>query len=239
MRLTPTVALSAAHDRRAIALGTVAALALVLAGCAGSKSATTAASTPAKAATATAETTASSSGATETKASSATATSASGATTPPGTKLALGAPAIVDYQPGVSGKSPTFHIQVTALGIKKAPQSDFNGVELEKAQQGQTPFYVTLQIRNLGAGDLSSEEIQPMVGFQATDDRGQPGQELTILGNFRPCKSNEVPKPFTRGVTYQTCQIFFVGGGGSIVQEEWTGSGGDAYSENPIVWKAG
>jgi hypothetical protein len=30
-----------------------------------------------------------------------------------------------------------------------------------------------------------------------------------------------------------------VGGGGSIVSEKWIGSGGDAYSENPIVWKAG
>jgi len=40
------------------------------------------------------------------------------------------------------------------------------------------------------------------------------------------------------GVTYKTCVIYMVGGGGSIVQEEWTGNGSDAYGENPIVWKA-
>jgi hypothetical protein len=30
-----------------------------------------------------------------------------------------------------------------------------------------------------------------------------------------------------------------VGQGGSIAQVAWTGSGGDAFSEKPIVWKAG
>jgi len=112
-------------------------------------------------------------------------------------------------------------------------------VELEKAQQGQTPYYVTLKIRNEGSGNASAEEGDPAAAFQATDDRGEEGQELSVIGNFRPCESGTQPKQFTKGVTYQTCVIYMVGGGGSIVSEKWTGSGGDAYSENPIVWKAG
>ena len=112
------------------------------------------------------------------------------------------------------------------------------GVELEKSQQGQTPYYVTLRIRNEGPGDASAEEGDPATGFQAIDDRGQDGQELTVIGTFRPCESGTQPKHFTRGVTYVTCLVYLVGVGGSIVQEEWTGSV-DAYTQKPIVWKAG
>jgi hypothetical protein len=154
-----------------------------------------------------------------------------------GTKLPFGTPAIVDYEPGGSPK-PTYRLQLTVLGIKRGSQTELDGVELEKSEQGKTPYYVTLRIQNIGSGDAAAEENQPAAAFQAIDDRGQQGQELTVLGNFRPCPNVNQPKQFTRGVTYQTCVIYMVGGNGSIVQEEWTGNGADAYSENPIAWKA-
>jgi hypothetical protein len=144
----------------------------------------------------------------------------------------------VDYEPGGPPK-PAYRLQLTVLGIKKGSQTELDGVELEKSEQGKTPYYVTLRIENIGSGDAGAEENQPASAFQATDDRGQQGQELTVLGNFRPCPNVTQPKQFTHGVTYQTCVIYMVGGNGSIVGEEWTGSGADAYSENPIVWKAG
>jgi hypothetical protein len=40
-------------------------------------------------------------------------------------------------------------------------------------------------------------------------------------------------------MTYKTCVVYMVGRGGSVAQVEWTGNGGDAYSSDPIVWKAG
>jgi hypothetical protein len=144
----------------------------------------------------------------------------------------------VDYEPGGPPK-PTYRLQLTVLSIKKGSQADLNGVELEKAEQGKTPYYVSLRIQNIGSGDAGAEENQPAASFQATDDRGQQGQELTVLGSFRPCPNVIQPKHFTHGVTYQTCVIYMVGGSGSIVQEEWTGNGVDPYAENPIVWKAG
>ena len=201
--------------------------AVLVAGCGGSSStssSTTAATTTAAAAAATTTTTA--------------AASTSG-TTAPGTKLTPGTPAIVNYKPGVKSNSPTYRMQVTVVSIDKGSPSELNGVELEKAQQGQTPYYVHLRIRNEGAGNVAAEEINPAAGFQATDDRGQPGQELTILGKFRTCETGSVPKQFTKGVTWNTCNLYLVGSGGSIVSASWTGGGGEAYSENPIVWPAG
>jgi hypothetical protein len=237
MRLTPSAASAKRHDLQAFAL--TAAIGLALAACGSSQSGTTKSSSTTTASSAAAPTTASTSTAETTTSSSSTGGAQPGGTTPAGTKLAPGASAIVDYHPGVKATSPTLRLQVSVLSIEKGSQSDLNGVELEKAQRGQTPYYVKLRIRNEGAGDAGAEEGDPAAAFQATDDRGQQGQELSVIGTFRPCESTTVPKPFTRGVTYQTCVIYMVGGGGSIVQEEWTGSGGDAYTENPIVWKAG
>jgi hypothetical protein len=137
----------------------------------------------------------------------------------------------------VKSNSPTYRLRVSVVSITKAPAADLNGIELEKAQQGKTPYYVKLSITNLGEGNASAEDGVPAVGFQTIDDREQEGQELTVLGTFRPCDSGTQPKQFTRGVTYATCQVYLVGGGGSIVKDEWTGSG-DAYTEKPIVWKA-
>lgn len=113
-----------------------------------------------------------------------------------------------------------------------------SGVELSKTQQAQVPYFVKLQTRNLGAGDAAAEGDDPLAEFQAIDDRGGQGQELTILGNFRSCESETLPKHLLKNATYSTCIIYLVGKGGSIAQEAWTGSGGDAFTEKPIVWKA-
>jgi hypothetical protein len=230
MRLTSSTA-----TRRGIWATVLAAtVGLALAGCGGgggAKSGTTQSTSSASASAST------STEAGETTASSTGAAQPAG-TTAPGTNLAPGAPALVDYKPGVSDSSPTYRLQVTVVSMKQGTKAEMAGVELEKAQQGMTPYYVKLRVRNEGAGDASAEDGVPAAGFQAIDDRGQPGQELTVLGNFRPCESGTQPKHFTRGVTFQTCEIYLVGSGGSIVKEEWTG-GGDAYTEKPIVWKAG
>ena len=145
MGLMPTTR----HEIRAIALATAVALALLTCGCGGSGATSSSSSAPAAASTSasTGETTSS---------SPSTGTAQSGGTTPPGTKLALGEPALVDYKPGSESNSPTFHLQVTAVSIRRGSQAEMAGVELEKSQQGQTPYYVTLRIRNEGSGDASA-----------------------------------------------------------------------------------
>jgi hypothetical protein len=233
LRRTSTVAAAMRHDIRTFAAAATVGLALVVSGCGSSG---TSSSSSAPAATTSASTPTSS--ASTTTSSSSTSSAASGGTTKAGTTLSPGETALVDYKPGDESSSPTYRLQLNVLSIKQGSKADLNGVELEKAQQGQTPYYVTLKIRNEGPGNASAEDGVPTASFQATDDRGEQGQELSVIGNFRPCESGTQPKQFTKGVTYQTCVIYMVGGGGSIVNEKWTGSG-DAYSENPIVWKAG
>ncbi len=172
---------------------------------------------------------------TTTASSSPPANAGTGGTTAAGTKLAPGTPALVNFEP----ESKVFRLQLNVLSIQKGSQTELDAVELSKTQREQTPYYVKLQVRNLGAGNASANDTNPADEFQATDDRGGQAQELSIIGTFRPCESVEVPKSFTHGVTYQTCVVYMVGKGGSLAQVQWTGNGGDAYGANPIVWQAG
>lgn len=233
--MTPTRKITTSRGQaiRAAAGAGVIGLALALTACGGGSSTSSQSHTSASAPASTTQT-----GATSTATTTSTSSSSpAGGTTAPGTSLAIGAPAVVDYKPGVNNNSPVYRLQVTTVGIQKGSPAELNGVELEKAEQGKTPYYVKLKIRNEGTGNASAEDGVPAVGFQAIDDRGQQGQELTVLGKFRTCESGTQPKQFTRGVTFETCEIYLVGSGGSIVKEEWIGSV-DKYSENPIDWKA-
>ncbi len=210
------------------------AVAVLAAGCGSSGSSGT---TTTVAAT-TASTAAATTPAAETTTTAASSSSSSGGTTAPGTTLKPGEQAIVDWQPGVASNSPTFHLQISVLSITKGSPAEMSGVELSSAQQGQTPYFVKLKATNLGEGDAAAEEDDPLAEFNAIDDRGGPGQELTILGKFRSCESATMPKHLLKGASFSTCVIYMVGKGGSIAQETWTGAGGDAYGEKPIVWKA-
>jgi hypothetical protein len=221
--------------RTVIAAVLIAGAALVASGCGSSGSSTTA-SAPATSSTAAATTPATE---TTTTTTTSTSTASAGGTTAPGTTLKPGGQATVNWMPGSASNSPTYHLEISVVSIKKGSQSEMSGVELSKTQQAQTPYYVTLQTRNLGAGDAVAEGDDPLAEFEATDDRGGPGQELTILGKFRTCESVVMPKTLAKNASYSTCDIYMVGKGGSIAQVAWTGSGGDAFSEKPIVWKAG
>lgn len=164
-----------------------------------------------------------------------------GATTKAGTTLALGKSAVVSYvPPGSYGKSgPKWKLRLTVQSITKgAIDPDFNNIKLDAGDKSKTPYYVRLRVENLGPKDIKDTDM-PTFAFKAIDDRGSEAGELTILGTFSKCENKLNPKPFKNGSTYETCQIYLVGGGGSIDEVQWTGSGGDDYSDKPITWKAG
>ena len=85
----------------------------------------------------------------ETSASSTSAGKPSSAgTTAPGTVLSPGATAVVNFEP----ESTNFRLQISVVSIKKGSQADMNGVELDKAQRSQTPYYVTQRVQTSAAG---------------------------------------------------------------------------------------
>jgi hypothetical protein len=162
--------------------------------------------------------------------------------TPPGTQLPLGQDATVGWVPegGGEGAHAGLRLQVNVLSIVKASMSDFKNVDLTGAQKSDTPYYVKLQIKALGAIPPKSDD-DPAITFDAIDDRGQQQGSVTFFGTFTPCNDNTPPKPFTGGKTYTSCLVYLMPGGGSIQKVQWADgpSGSDgltAYFDKPIVW---
>jgi hypothetical protein len=170
---------------RAFAAATAVGAVMAVSGCGSSSSSHSSSSAAAPAASST------SAPASETAASSSSAAAPKSAgTTAAGAKLTPGETALVNFEP----ESTSFRLQLGVLSIQKGGPGDMNGVELSKAQQEQTPYYVRLLLRNVGPGNVAAHDVDPADEFQAVDDRGGQAQELTLLGHFRPCESVEEPK---------------------------------------------
>jgi len=58
---------------------------------------------------------------------------------------------------------------------------------------------VTLKIRNEGSGNASAEEGDPAAAFQATDDRGEEGQELSVNRQLPPVRIRDSAKAVHQG----------------------------------------
>jgi len=48
------------------------------------------------------------------------------------------------------------------------------------------------------------------------DDRGQEQGSVTFIGTFERCDDTQVPRPFKRGSSYDSCLTYLIPGGGSI-----------------------
>jgi hypothetical protein len=219
-----------------------AVLALGLAACGGSTSGGTAAPASGGAApqpAAAAATTPAASG------NSSAALGTSGLTsglTPPGTHLAFGQSATVGWVPegGGEGAHAGLKLQVDVVSIVKAPMSDFKNVDLTGAQKSDTPYYVKLQIKALGAAPPKSGD-DPAITFTAIDDRGQEQESVTFFGTFQPCDDTTPPHPFTTGQSYSSCLVYLMPGGGSIQKVQWAdgpsrSDGLTPYFDKPILW---
>ncbi|MFN2471972.1 MAG: hypothetical protein ABR583_13490 [Gaiellaceae bacterium] len=158
-----------------------------------------------------------------------------GGTTPPGATLKLGQTAKVKRKPlNAPFDSKAFYVIDTAvLKIEKGSQADFTNVNLEPEQKKATPYYVRIRVSNPGSKVPAAED--PVLGYDAVDDRGQRQGRVIFLGTFASCDYADVPKPFAKGKSYETCLVYLVPGGGSIEEVQW--SGADDYASDSITWK--
>jgi hypothetical protein len=221
---------------RMSAWGAGAALTLGLAACGGSSSGGTAAPS-----TGAARSSTPAASAAPAAAGSSAAVGANGLT-PPGTQLSFGQAAMVGWVPDDNGDGAQagLRLQVAVLSIVKASMSDFKNVDLTGTQKSDTPYYVKVQIKALGATPPKSSD-DPAITFDAIDDRGQEQESVTFFGTFQPCNDNTPPQPFAGGKSYASCLVYLMPGGGSIQKVQWADgpSGSDGvtpYFDKPIIW---
>jgi len=169
----------------------------------------------------------------------AAATDLPGEHTAPGSELALGDTALVNWMHFEHGE---IALAVTVTDVREGSLTDFDDIGLDeetKAQiAGYTPFYIDASIVK---GDLS----QPAIEFSALSSNiaglnagGADLPSLTLLGSFPLCDSNSFEPSIDEGVAQTTCEIFLVPSGQEFGFAQWSDydTPYDKYDGAPITW---
>ena len=151
---------------------------------------------------------------------------AGGDVTAPGTKLKVGARAVIPVATG--DKTGTIAITVTA--IEAGPKEDL--AKFGDKAKNITPFYLRAKVENLSGTDLSFTSI----GLRGLGEDGK-GTGVIISGDTPKCDSTSAPKTFkAAGETYETCVLSAAQDGLKVAGAEY--NRGDDYVKSPVVWQS-
>jgi hypothetical protein len=118
-----------------------------------------------------------------------------------GADLSFGDSATVIYEPNQKRGS------VLELTVKKAVQGttkDFSGFILDDYTKSATPYYVDVEVTNVGEGDVGRATV-PLWGVDA-ENTLLPAATFTTT--FRRCPSKPLPNKFGPEETFSTCLVF-------------------------------
>ncbi|MCD9198523.1 hypothetical protein [Aeromicrobium wangtongii] len=144
-----------------------------------------------------------------------------------GTKLALGAPATVVYEPGDRGTSA---VTVTVAEVKQGSMKDFRFFSLDEQTKKSTPYYVKATVKNDGPAGLGGAAL-PLYALDSSNTN-LPANE--IVGTFKPCPSPTLPASFLPGATADVCLVYLVPEGRIVTSVSLqTGTTQDAIAWTP------
>ncbi|MDQ2584380.1 hypothetical protein [Saccharothrix yanglingensis] len=150
-----------------------------------------------------------------------------GDVTAPGTELAVGDRAVVPFK---YGTDKTGTIAVTVTAIEQGANADL--AKFGDKAKGITPFYIRVSVENVGGTDLSYSSVS-LRGLGADGK----GSGVIISGDTDKCESETAARDFTTaGAKYETCVLSAAREGSAITGASFD-KGGDAYVDDPIVWK--
>jgi hypothetical protein len=202
------------HARGPLFIAAAATAGLLLSGCGSETTGTAAPASTTTAATTTSE---------ETSSAAAVPT---GDATAPGTKLKVGARAVIPY--AATDKNGT--IAVTLTAIEPGAKEDL--AKFGDKAKGITPFYLRVRVENLSATDLRYISVS-LRGLGADGK----GTGVIISGDTPKCDSTSAPKTFTTaGASYETCVLTAAPDGSKVAAAEY--NRGDGYDKSPVVWES-
>ena len=204
----------------------------VLAGCTGTEA-------PEDAPTQDAIVTESASPSAEASTSPAAATDLPGEATAPGSELAFGDAALLNW---VHFEHGEIALAVTITGVREGTLADFDALDLDeetKAQiEGYTPFYIDASV-------VKADLAQPAIEFSSVSGNiaglnagGADLPSFTVFGDFTLCDSNSFEPTVDEGVAQTTCEIYLVPSGQEFGFAQWSDydTAFDKYDGAPITW---
>jgi hypothetical protein len=159
---------------------------------------------------------------TPTDSSSTTGTAV--ATTPSGTKLKLGAPAVVLYSPSPAHSSV---LRLTVEAVKQGSLNDLRGFRLSDSAKSSHVFYVSVSVKNVGDGDLGGPlELYGKVS------RGTAVAPVILGTTLDKCPYEPLPWPFGPGDRLRMCMVMLAPQHGTVDAVQWR----PTDDSKPITW---
>jgi hypothetical protein len=145
--------------------------------------------------------------------------------TEPGSQLAFGDTAIVDYT--IRNRSSILGLTVTAA--KQGQLKDFVGFDMsDPLKKNASYFYVRVTVKN--AGDKPTGGLDtPLWGISGTNTLLPP---VKFTSAFKKCPTDSLPDKFAPGDTFRTCLVFLSPNKGSLEGVSYR----PLASFDPIEW---
>ncbi len=184
-------------------------LALVLSGCSDSNEPSAAPSSPTS----------------SPSASSSSETPAGVELTEPGSQLAFGDTATVDYTIRDKGTI----LRLTVISAKQGQLKDFAGFDMsDPLQKNANYYYVRVAARNAGDKRLGGVDV-PLWGISGTNTLLPP---VKFTSAFKKCPTDPLPDKFGPGDIFRTCLVFLSPNKGSLEGVSYR----PLASFDPIEW---
>lgn len=143
-----------------------------------------------------------------------------------GTRLAFGETATVAHEPNEERSSV---LELTVTGVQRASISELGSYVLDDATRRSIPYYVTMEVANVGQGDLGRTSV-PVFLVDSTDTLIHSS---TFTNTFEPCPSTPLPESFAPADTTTTCQLYLVPEGAAYREMSYR----PVQDQEPIVWE--
>lgn len=147
------------------------------------------------------------------------------ALTPAGTALTFGHSATVlsTPKPGLAGP-----LAITVTGVATAPASDLARFGVTSMQPPVTPYYVKVDVKNVGTHDLGGTAIP----LYLQDAKNVLISSSPLSGVFAACPSQTLPQPFAAGASVSTCLIYLLPQGDAATLVSYR----PVQTVDPITW---
>jgi hypothetical protein len=124
--------------------------------------------------------------------------------TPQGKHLEVGDSAVVAWEPR-QGLVGVLDLTVTKIE-RTTVEKTLSQWQLSPAQRASTPYFVHVDVRNVGETDLGGRAV-PLYGLTSGD---LLLEATPFVSAFKPCPSTPLPKPFGPEATAQMCLVYLV-----------------------------
>jgi hypothetical protein len=146
--------------------------------------------------------------------------------TPQGEQLAVGDPAVVAYEPR-QDEVGVLDLTVTKLERTTVRRS-LSAWQLSPAQKKSTPYFVHVDVKNVGESDLGGRRVPLYV----VNEDNLLLESTPFASSFTACPSTALPAKFGPGAAAQMCLVYLAPDAGTLEAVSFR----PEETFDPILW---